>query len=61
MEITNGCKGKTLSNIRDGPFLKVVTSYRDEFRIFPNNYGGALVFLQTMIILKNVMKLLALK
>ena len=29
-------------------FPQALTSYRGEFRIFPNNYGGALVFLLTI-------------
>ena len=33
-----------------------VTGYRGEFRILPNIYDGASVFLQTMINLTNVMK-----
>ena len=57
-KIINNCKGKfkTLSNIWDVAFPQVVTGYRDEFRVLLNIYDGALVFLQTMISLKNVLK-----
>ena len=44
-KIINGCNGEfiTLSNIGDGTFPQVVTSYRGKFRILPNIYDGASV------------------
>ena len=43
--VTTKANSKLCQTFEMELFQQIVTSYRDEFRILPNNYGGALVFL----------------